>query len=151
MPVFETDDGLTLTEEGEHVRAWAGGGSYLFVGAEKSEVLALYTRFVAEARDVFGPRWRSFGGANLEAAEFEDLTRRATLHWMYYYIANRLPVEITVADWRHPQTRRVVQEIVKRRFGTESEEAIALCAQLTGMSPAGFRKWKKGDELFQSR
>jgi len=151
MPHFETDDGLTVTEEGSNARARAGGRSYLFADSDAASVLATYTSFVDQARETFSPRWRAVNGANIDAAEFSDLTQRATLHWMYYYIANRLPVEITEADWKHPQTLRIVQEIVKRRFGNESEEAIALCAHLTGMSRAGYRRRKKGDELFQNR
>lgn len=151
MPLFDTDDGLTVEQEGRNVRATAGPLNYLFVDSDRATVIATYTRFVAQARDYFGPRWRSMHGSNIDAAEFSHLTQKATLHWMYFYIVNRLPVQIADADWRHPQTHRIVQEIVERRLTTGSEEATALCAHLTGLSRDGFLKWKEGDELFLNR
>jgi len=90
-------------------------------------------------------------GPNIDAAQFTELTQKATLHWMYFYIVNRLPVQITGADWRHPQTHRIVQEIVARRFAADSEEATALCAHFMDLSRDDFLKWKEGDELFLNR
>ena len=151
MPLFDTDDGLTVTQEGRNVRATTGRLNYLFGDSERETVISLYTRFVAQARDQLGRRWRSIDGPNIDAAEFSDLTQEATLHWMYFYVINRLPVNITDADWSHPQTHRIVQAIVERRFASGSEAATALCAQLTGLSRDGFLKWKEGDELFLNR
>jgi hypothetical protein len=151
MPLFDTHDGLTVAQEGRNARATSGHLNYLFVDSDRDTVIAIYTKFVAQARDFFGRRWRSVRGPNIDDAEFSDLTQKATLHWMYFYIVNRLPVWITEADWKHPQTHRIVQEVVERRFPTGSEEATMLCAHLTGLSRDGFLKWKEGDELSSNR
>jgi hypothetical protein len=151
MPLFATDDGLTVTQEGKNVRATSGPLNYLFVGSDKAAILSMYRSSVAMARDYFGPRWRSVRGANITADDFNDLTQEVTLHWMYFYVINRLPVQISNTDWGHPQTHRIVQKIVERRFTGGSEEATVLCAHLTGLSRDGFLKWREGDERFLNR
>lgn len=105
MPLFNTDDGLTVTQEGKNVRATAGPLNYLFVDSDKDNIVSTYRKFVAMARDYFGPRWRSVRGANISAEDFNDLTQEVTLHWMYFYVINRLPVEIANTDWGHGQQR----------------------------------------------
>jgi hypothetical protein len=151
MPVFDTDDGLSIRQEGRNSRATSGRLNFLFVESDRDAVLATYTRFVARARDYFARRWRSFRGPNIDADDFTDLTQEATLHWMYFYIINRMPVQITETDWEHPQTRRIIQAIVERRFSPGSHEAIVLCAHLMGLSRDGYLRWREGDELFLDR
>jgi hypothetical protein len=73
------------------------------------------------------------------------------LHWMYFYIINQMPVQITNADWEHPQTRRIIQTVAERRFPAGSHEATALCAHLMGLSRDGYLRWREGDELFLNR
>src|SRR5260221_2150660 len=151
MPLFDTDDGLTVAQEGRNARATSGHLNYLFVDSDRDTVIATYTRFVAQARDFFRRRWRSVCGPNIDDTEFSDLTQKATLHWMYFYTVNRLPVWVTEADWKHPQTHRIVQEIVERRFPTGSYEATILCARLKGLSRDGFLKVKDKEELVSNR
>lgn len=151
MPLFDTDDGLTVVQEGRNARATAGPLNYLFRDSDRAAVIATYTKYIAQARAFFGRRWRSVSGVNIDDTEFGDLTQQATLHWMYYYIVNGLPVWITESDWEHPQTHRIVRAIVTRRFPVSSEQGIMLCAHLTGLSRDGFLKWQIGDELFSNR
>jgi hypothetical protein len=151
MPLFDTDDGLIVRQEGRNSRATSGRLDFLFVASERNTVLSTYTKFVTVARDYFAPRWQSFPGPNLDTDDFHDLTQEATLHWMYFYILNRTPVEITDADWQHPQTRRIIQGVVERRFSPNSPEATALCAHFMGLSSTDYLRWRAGDELFLNR
>ena len=151
MPVFDTADGLGVRQEGRNARATSGRLNYLFVESDRDAVIATYRRFVARARDYFARRWKSFCGPNVDPDDFSDLTKEATLHWMYFYIINRKPVQITDADWEHPQTRRIIQSVVERRFPPGSHEATVLCAHLMGLSRDGYLKWREGNELFLNR
>jgi hypothetical protein len=151
MSLFDTDDGLSVRQEGRNARASVGRRSYLFVESDRDTVIATYLRFVSRARDYFGRRWQSFSGSNIDADDFSDLTQEATLHWMYFYIINRKPVQITDADWEHPQTRQIIQSVVERRFPPGSHEATDLCAHLMGLSRDGYLKWRAGNELFLNR
>jgi hypothetical protein len=151
MHVFDTDDGLIVRQEGRNSRATSDRLNFLFVESDRDTVLATYTRFVAQARDYFARRWQSFRGPNIDAGDFTDLTQEVTLHWMYFYIINRMPVQITETDWEHPQTRRIIQVIVLRRFSPGSNEATALCARLMGLSRDDYLRWREGEELFLNR
>ena len=151
MALFDADDGLKVHREGQNARAIVGGREYLFGDSDPADIIAIYARCGAQARQYFEGRWRSAQGVNLDAADFGRLTQEATLHWMYYYIVNHLPVQITDGDWDHPQSWRIIQRVVAERFGPDSEESIGLCAQLMGLSRHGFLDWKRGDELYLNR
>lgn len=151
MSLFDTDDGLSVRQEGRNARASVGSRSYLFVESDRDMVIAAYLRFVCEAREYLGRRWHSFNGSNVDAHDFSDLTQEATLHWMYIYIINRKPVQITDADWDHPHTYQIIQSAVERRFPPGSREATDLCAHLMGLSQDGYLNWRAGNELFLNK
>jgi len=146
-----TPDGLTFTQEGRNVRATDGKFVYRLPEADCAATQAAYEKWLAQARAHFEPRWRAVHGHSLDAVEFAALARQATLHWMYYYLVNRLPVQITADDWRHPQTDRIIQALVETKYGAHSEATITLCAQLMGYSRSEYLDWKAGDDLFSGR
>jgi hypothetical protein len=151
MPLFDTDDGLIVRQEGTCARATSGDLNFLFGNSTPDSIVRTYTQFVAEARDHFGNRWRSFKGPNIDADDFRYLTQKATLRSMYFYIVNRMPIKITEADWDHPFTREIVQNIVESRFPRGSKEAISLCAHLMALSPQDYLNWQQGHEFFINR
>ncbi len=150
MPIFDADDALTVHKEGRNARATAGHPDFLFLESDKDTIAETYRQLVVQARDYFAPRWHSHLGANIDSTAFRDLIQEATLHWMYFYINNRMPVQVPDSDWDHPQTRRIIQAVVERSFHPGSEEAVQLCAHLMGVSQDEYLNWREGDHWFLS-
>lgn len=151
MPIFEINDGLTVLQEGSSTRARSGNLNFLFRDSTPETIIKTYTQFVEEAREIFGKRWNSFKGPNIDKDDFHYLTQKATLRSMYFYIVNRMLVKITEADWNHPAAREIVQEVVERRFPPGTKEATSLCAHLMAISEKEYLGWQKGHELFINR
>src|ERR1039457_1914332 len=149
MTPFE-NDGLQFQQEGDKTRVISGKLNFLF-NSNPEKIIAAYNFFAACARDYFKPRWQSVRGANLNLQEFNEFTKESTLYWMYFYIINRMPVEIKNSDWEHPETRRKIQKTVELRFKRGSVEASQLCAHLMGLSQSEYVNWRKGDELYLNR
>lgn len=140
---------VTAEEEGPNVRVRAGVRSYLFATIEREKLLSLYERYSGEAKKVFGVRWRSVEGENIAERELEEIVERVTLDALYFYNTSRLPVEISDADWAHPQALRVVQDVVERHH--RGSAAAPLAAHLAGMSLEEYLRWKQGEQMFQDR
>lgn len=150
MPLFDTSDGLILSQEGTSVRARAGILNYLFVDRERQQVAETYRESSAFVRAYFRPRWQSYPGANLDDDAFEDLTQEITLDWMYYYIVNRLGAQLTVSDLRHPSTNRTVRKHASKHLGEDSAAAISFASSFLSMSPSEYKRWMEGDDHFAS-
>jgi hypothetical protein len=150
MTALTTDDGLTVSQEGPDARGRAGKLEYLFPGADAAGVIEAYHLIRAQAQEHFLSRWSTYRGANIDAASFGAMIQEAALNWMYFYIANRLPLEIADRDWEHPQTRRVIKAVVERSFPPGSEAATNLCAQLMGISRDDYLSWADGEEWLRT-
>jgi len=145
------DSAMTFTQEGPNVRVIAGRLNFLFTQSEHAVISAAYARHVVQGRAHFAQR---LGGDVLEpalAALVEAVAREATLHWMYFYVVNRLAIEITAADWEHPQTRRIICRSVEEKVKPCSAEAAALSARLMGLSVADYQRWRRADEEYVER
>jgi hypothetical protein len=151
MPLFDTHDGLIVRQEGTSTRATSGNLNFLFANSTPDSIIKVYADNVASATELFGKRWRSFNGPNIDEDDFRYLTQKTTLRSMYFYIVNRMPVKITEADWNHPAAREIVQEVVERRFPRCTKEATSLCAHLMALSEKEYLGWQKGHELFINR
>jgi hypothetical protein len=150
MNAFSTDDGLTVSQEGPHARARAGKLDFLFPDSDAAAIAEAYRTSSAQAHALFFPRWNSYQGPNIDAASFGAMIQEATLSWMYFYIANRMRLEISGRDWEHPQTRRVIKAMVERIFAPGSGPAINLCAQLMGISRDDYLGWAEGEEWLRT-
>lgn len=150
MPLFDTTDGLILTQEGTSVRARAGTLNYLFRDSTSERIAETYGASVAFVRGYFQPRWQSYTKTTLEEDAFEDLTQEIALHWMHYYIVNGLAVRLTISDVRHPQTNRIVRKHASKQLGDDSSDAISFASHFLSMSQADFKKWMEGDDYFAS-
>ncbi len=150
MPIFDADEALTVRQEGHNARATTGRLNFLFPNSDRDVIAETYRRQHARTHDYFAPRWVAHHGANIGAPAFLELIQEATLHWMYFYVANRMPVHILHSDWEHPQTRRIIQATVERNFPPGSDEAVQLCAGLMGVSQVEYLNWREDDRWFLS-
>ena len=148
MPLFATDDGLVLTEEGSSCRARAGALNYLFRNSTEDRVRADYRRSREYVRSRIGPRWRGLTIEDRVPEGLEDLVQEITLHWMYYYIVNGFQVAVSDADVAHPQTRRIIRKHVERLFSGLTGRAISAGGVLFGVSSDEFKKGIEGDDRF---
>src|SRR5580658_5534412 len=79
MPLFDTDDGLTVHREGSSTRARSGNLNFLFRDSTPETIIETYIQFVAAAREFFGKRRHSFKGPNIAEDDFRYLTQKTTL------------------------------------------------------------------------
>jgi hypothetical protein len=135
MPLFDTDDGLVVTQEGRDARARTADMSVVFTGCDREKILAIYQEVVRDARGVFEPRWAAVRGPNLHKVELAGLLQEAALQWMHFYISKGLAAQVTPSDWEDRRTLRIVQKYVERSFPVGSDEANALCVALMGRAP----------------
>ncbi len=148
MPIFATDDGLILTEEGSSCRARAGSLNYLFRNSTEERVRTDYVRSREFVRSRISPRWHSLSGIDQISDDLEDLVQEITLHWMYYYIVNGFSVAVSDANVAHPETRRIIRKHVERVFEGLTDRAIVLGGVLFGVSSEDFKKGIEGDDRF---
>ena len=148
MTLFATDDGLILTEEGAACRARAGNLNYLFRDSTEQRVRTDYLRSREFTQSRLAPRWRSVNDDQFNSDARADLIQEITLHWMYYYIVNGFPVNLTDDDLAHPQTRRIIRKHVERRFDSLTACAITVGAILFGVTDVDFQKGIEGDDRF---
>ncbi|HLC05427.1 MAG TPA: hypothetical protein VJK02_20515 [Anaerolineales bacterium] len=148
MPRYTTADGLTVHQEGPNARVTAGRLNFLFGDSDRDEITRSYTKLVTQARDYLAPRWQTYSGPNIDAHDFQEITQEVTLHWMYFYLGNHQTARIEPEDWDQPQTRRIIQAAVERRFRSGSEQAIRLCAHLMGISQDEYLQWNEDNDSF---
>jgi hypothetical protein len=148
MPLFDTDDGLILTEEGSSCRARAGSLNYLFRNSTEGRVRTDYLLSRDFVRSRIGPRCNSLKMGFQAPGEGEDLVQEITLHWMYYYIVNGFRVAVSDSDIAHPQTRRIIRKHVERLFGGPTDRAISAGGVLFGVSADDFKKGIEADDRF---
>ena len=104
MPLFDTEDGLILTQEGTSARARCGRLNFLFRDRSIEAVLREYQESVGRVRSRLSPRRSPLSFEEVTEQEYTDLTQEMALHWMYFYIINRMAVDVTNADMDHPQS-----------------------------------------------
>lgn len=144
-------DGLSVRREGRHTRVSSDRINVLFVDSEPDFIIAAYAKVFDSARTHFRPLWASYRGPNIDEADLAELTQRATLDSMYFFVVNKVPLQVFDLEWHSAQTRRIVRESVERRFPAESREAADLCAHLMDLSPEEYLRWREGDELYRHR
>jgi hypothetical protein len=150
MALFDTDDGLIVTQEESSARARCGRLNFLFRNRTVDAVLREYQQSVATVRSRFGPRQQSSAG-RISDGEFEDLTMEIALHWMYYYIINGFRVEVTESDLAHPQTTDIVWRFLCRKHGDDSPTVGEVAPILTSMTPEQFERWLVGWKNYLDR
>lgn len=149
MPIFATDDGLILTQEGSSCRARAGSLNYLFRNSTEDRVRTDYVRSREFVHSRISPRWHALSGSEQISDGLEDLVQEIALHWMYYYIVNSFSVAVSDADVAHPQTRRIVRKHMEGAFGGLTDRAIVAGGVLFGVSSEDFKKGIEGDDRFE--
>ena len=148
MTLFATDDGLILVPEGSSCRARVGALDYLFRESTEESVRTHYLTGRKFVQSHFAPRYKLVNDDNFNNDAIADLIQEIPLHWMYYYIVNRLRVNLTQSDLVHPQTRRIIRKHLERRFGSLSNSAIKAGAILFGESTSEYQKGSEEDDRF---
>lgn len=143
--------GLSVRREGQHTRVSSERINVLFIESEPDFIIGAYSKFVDSARGHFRPLWASYRGANIDEADLDELTQRAALDSLYFFVVNKVPLQIFDREWQSAQTRRIVRACVERRFREGSAEATDLCAHLMGFSPEEYLCWREGDDRYRHR
>lgn len=143
MPLFDTDDGLIVTQEGSSARARCGRLNFLFRDRSTDAVIREYRESVDRVRSRFSARRARLFSGEMTDEEFTDLTQEIALYWMYFYIVNRMPVDVTAADMDHPQSKHIIWSFFCRKHGDDSPEVLRPASVLSGMSQSDFEQWLK--------
>lgn len=145
---IEGDEDLVVSQEGGDARAVAGHVNILFPKSGRDYIVAGFNEWRPKVMAHFEPRFRAHRGANLSESDLRAIVREVTLHWMGYCVMHRAPIRMDLAEWDHPQTRRIIRTAVERAFPRGSDEAAALCAQLMGITREAYLDWAEADESF---
>jgi hypothetical protein len=70
---------------------------------------------------------------------------------MYFYIINKLPVDVSDTDLGHPQTTDLIWSFLRRKYGDESPQVAVIASALTGMTRNQFDQWLVGWKRFLER
>lgn len=151
MALFDTNDGLIVTQEGSSARARCGSLNFLFRDRFTDVVVREYRESVTRVRSRFSPRRSTLTSAEMTDEEFADVTREIALHWMYFYIINRMPVDVTNADMDHPQSKHIIWSFFCRKCGDDSPDVPRLASTLSDMSQSAFEKWLVGWQRYLDR
>lgn len=144
MPNSHTYDGLTLTKEGAHLRVENDELNYLFVNRSRSAFLREYRESVDRVRSRLGARRALLSPEEMTDKEFADVTQELTLRAMFFYVVNRMEVDVTEADSDHTQSTHVIWTFFCRKYGERSPDIPRLTSTLSGMSETEFEQWLVG-------
>jgi hypothetical protein len=149
MALFESSDGLIVTQEGSRVRALCGENNVLFRNRTPEVFLREYDDSVGRVRMTFQPRRSS--DEWLTDEEFQRLTQKIALRWMYYYIVNGLELNLTQADMEHPQTKDIVWSFFCRKYGADSAKIPLAASKMLGITSKEFDSWLVGWKMFLNK
>ena len=151
MSLFDTNDGLILTEEGNNTRAIAGSNNCLFGNRDRKSVLADYLKMAQFVRSYFDGAIERINSTSFGKQEFEDLTQTIVLHNMYFYIVNQMDVKLDAEDLKHPQTYDRVWWYFTAKYGEDTPEMVVSSSRFLDISPDDFRSWIEGRKRFNER
>ena len=147
MALFDTDDGVILTQEGDATRLRAGKKNVLFRKRTPEEIRKEYLKSIKFVREQFEDQWCNVD-SELTRDDFFDLTQEIALHHMYFYVVNEFRVRITKKDLSHPQTNSMVWSFMKKKFSDQPDRVNPNCAAFLGISETNFSAWLTGWKLY---
>ncbi|MCE9554733.1 MAG: hypothetical protein K8T91_15360, partial [Planctomycetes bacterium] len=126
------------------------GQSYLFNCNNADELLRYYCECYQKVQLNFSPldsrgKERGFG-VNEQAA----IRQTIALHWMYFYLVNSLPVELTADDLAHPDTWQFVIIASESKYGRGTPQAIRIAAHVLGTTALQVQNCIDAEEHFSS-
>lgn len=149
MALLNTDDGLIVTQEGSCARARCGRLNFLFRDRSTGAVLKEYRESVSRVRSRLRPRCEGIPSGEITPGEFADLTQEIALPWMYFYVVNRMAVDVKDADIDHPQTKHIIWSFLCRKYGETSPELLRIASELAAMTLQGSSGgWKDGKDFW---
>ena len=139
---------LQISEENDDLRVSAGGHSYLNKRVKREDFLEQYSEAWNRVRLNFDPLVTHSERVELTSLEQLTLRQRIVLYWLYVYNANDRRFKFLWWSMSDSQSRRDVLEAAEAKYGSRSEQAIALAAHTLNMSMKKFRVWMKRDQEF---
>jgi len=86
-------------------------------------------------------------GQTLEfSGEQDEIRRDIALLWIRYYLSINQRVQIQPKDLKHPQTWTVVLRKAEAKYGSGSQDAMALTAQTVGADLLEFERWRRVED-----
>ena len=144
--IIDEQLGLRVTREGKYIRAVIGDRSMLFAAASPEQ-------FVRDYRASFDVIELACGGVahggrmlQFLPAERDELRRDIALHWIRYYLSTNQQVQIQPKDLNHPQTWAIVLQKAEAKYGSRSEDAMALAAHTVGADLHEFARWRRVED-----
>jgi hypothetical protein len=146
-PVGSLEDDLVITQESERIRVKALSTEAVFKGLTIDEFRVAYRSFYTGTRGKLEERWRRKpAGTALPSAALNDIAQQIVIHWFYFYNVNKLEVRVKERDLSHPETYRIVQQVIAKTFPQDTPEHTATCAALLDMTEHQFLDWERADK-----
>jgi hypothetical protein len=138
--------GLRVKREGKHLRVVIGDQSMLFTGSSPEQFAQHYRSALEAIALEFESTLHDGRILEFSPREQDELRRDIALHWIRYYLSTRQQVQIRPKDLQHPQTWTIVLQKAEARYGSRSEDAIALAAHTVGSYIQQFATWRRVED-----
>jgi hypothetical protein len=79
-----------------------------------------------------------------------DLVQHIVIHWFYFYNINKLEVGVSKRDLSHPQTYRIVRQVIAKTFPRDTPEHTGICASLLDMTEREFLDWDRSHDQWEA-
>lgn len=146
QPVVDERLGLTVSKDGRWVRATTAWGTQLLSSTDPAGFLRAIQAVAAKVDLVGGAT--EVGGRSVQftAAEFDQLRLAIALHWARYCLSTGVVIDLHREDLEHPQTWDIVLKAAQDKYGAGTAEALALAAQMLGISVEQLTQWRSVED-----
>lgn len=128
-----------ITVEGDHLRVQNQHVNVLYRHLTSAAFDKSYNKFLRYLNLDFEPLVVCKTAYGLTELEQAQLVAQIITHWIYFYTINNLPIQVTRADFVHPQTLDYVMRMLDKKFGRNSRIAFALGAKILRRDLADYR------------
>lgn len=150
IPIQNTKDHYKFEDYSSGFRVISMAGTYAFLGIAKNEFEQIYNKYWNSIKVDCKPEKINNKEILFEESELILIKQKIILHWMYFYIVNKMKVKINASDLKHPQTWNIVRNISEEKFG-KSKISDIIAANTIGIDIEEYNAWKNGQELFENR
>jgi hypothetical protein len=118
----------------------------LFTGATPERFVQDYRSAFQSIELEFRPALNNGRMIEFSPSEQDEIRRDIALHWIRYCLSTRQEVQVRPRYLHHPQTWEIVLRTGEAKYGSRSEDAMALAAHTVGEDLESFQRWRRVED-----
>ncbi len=151
IPQIDTSKLFTMTGEYGKLRVQNKNVNCLFSNLTRDSFDKIYNDFNRHLNLDFRPLNIDNKVYSLTKDEQEKLFETIVTSWIYYYTINNFTVKVKRSDFTHPYMVDYVLPIVDKKYGTDTNESLALGAKILRQDLDDYAKTVKGRREYYNR